>query len=293
MIFWLSSGADPLTERGGFMTVQTPPAMSAERMRAKYGPWAVIAGASEGTGAEYARQLAAVGIHCLLAARRAEPLEKIARELTGKYKVQARVLSVDLSAPDAAQRMQEAAADVEVGLYVSNAGADSTGKHFLDMPLEHSHRLINMNVRTVVDAVHAFAPLMKARGRGGIVLMTSGAALGGQPRLAMYSGTKAFELNFGESLWIELRKFGVDVLSVAAPAMDTPVLREALAARNLKPQGVYDPKDVVQIALQYLPAGPSYVFPLGPHQDADTLNEERRSRLLAVAEITKAFFGAE
>jgi short-subunit dehydrogenase len=134
---------------------------------------------------------------------------------------------------------------------------------------------------------------MKARGRGGIVLMSSGAALGGQPRLAMYSGTKAFELNFGESLWIELRKFGVDVLTVAAPAMDTPVLREALAARNLTPQGVYDPKDVVQIALRYLPAGPTYVFPLGPHQDANALNEERRSRLLAVAEITKSFFGAE
>jgi uncharacterized protein len=254
------------------MSAQTQPALNAERMRAKYGPWAVIAGASEGTGAEYARQLAAAGIHCLLVARRIEPLETIARELTGRHKVEARVLSVDLSAPDAAQRMKEAAAGLDVGLYVSNAGADSTGLHFLDVPLERSHRLINMNVRTVVDAVYAFAPAMKSRGRGGIVLMSSGAALGGQPRLAMYSGTKAFELNFGESLWIELRKFGVDVLTVAAPAMDTPVLREALAARNLKPQGVYDPKDVVKIALQYLPAGPSYVFPLGPHQNADALN---------------------
>jgi short-subunit dehydrogenase len=262
-------------------------------MRTKYGPWAVIAGASEGTGAEYARQLAAVGIHCLLVARRAEPLGKIAQELSEKYRVQARVLSVDLSAPDAAQRMKNAVADVEVGLYISNAGADSTGMHFLDVPLEHSHRLINMNVATVVDAVYAFAPAMKARGRGGIVLMSSGAALGGQPRLAMYSGTKAFELNFGESLWIELRKSGVDVLTVAAPAMDTPVLREALAARNLQPQGVYDPKEVVKIALEHLPVGPTYVFPLGPHQNADALNEERRSRLLAVAEITKAFFGAD
>jgi short-subunit dehydrogenase len=262
-------------------------------MRTKYGPWAVIAGASEGTGAEYARQLAAVGIHCLLVARRAEPLGKIAQELSEKYRVQARVLSVDLSAPDAAQRMKNAVVDVEVGLYVSNAGADSTGMHFLDVPLERSHRLINMNVATVVDAVYAFAPAMKARGRGGIVLMSSGAALGGQPRLAMYSGTKAFELNFGESLWIELRKSGVDVLTVAAPAMDTPVLREALAARNLQPQGVYDPKEVVKIALEHLPAGPTYVFPLGPHQNADALNEERRSRLLAVAEITKAFFGAD
>jgi short-subunit dehydrogenase len=273
------------------MSAQTQPPLSAERMRTKYGPWAVIAGASEGTGAEYARQLAAIGIHCLLVARRAEPLGKIAQELSEKYRVQTRVLSVDLSAPDAAQRMKDAVVDVEVGLYVSNAGADSTGMHFLDVPLERSHRLINMNVATVVDAVYAFAPAMKARGRGGIVLMSSGAALGGQPRLAMYSGTKAFELNFGESLWIELRKSGVDVLTVAAPAMDTPVLREALAARNLQPQGVYDPKEVVKIALEHLPAGPTYVFPLGPHQNADALNEERRSRLLAVAEITKAFFG--
>ena len=275
------------------MSAQTQPPLSAERMRTKYGPWAVIAGASEGTGAEYARQLAAVGIHCLLVARRAEPLGKIAQELSENYRVQARVLSVDLSAPDAAQRMKNAVVDVEVGLYVSNAGADSTGMHFLDVPLERSHRLINMNVATVVDAVYAFAPAMKARGRGGIVLMSSGAALGGQPRLAMYSGTKAFELNFGESLWIELRKSGVDVLTVAAPAMDTPVLREALATRNLQPQGVYDPKEVVKIALEHLPAGPTYVFPLGPHQNADALNEERRSRLLAVAEITKAFFGAD
>jgi uncharacterized protein len=273
------------------MSAQTPKPLSAAQMKTKYGPWAVIAGASEGTGAEYARQLASVGINSLLVARRIEPLEQIAQELTGTYKVQARVLSVDLSAPDAAQRMKDATADVEVGLYVSNAGADSTGMHFLDVPLERSHRLINMNVTTVVNAVHSFAPLMKARGRGGIILMSSGAGLGGQPRLAMYSGTKAFELNFGESLWIELRKSGVDVLTVAAPAMDTPVLREALAARNLTPQGVYDPKDVVKIALEHLPLGPTYVFPLGPHQNAEVLNEERRSRLLAVAEITKAFFG--
>ena len=274
------------------MSANSPPSMSAEHARAKYGPWAVIAGASEGTGAEYARQLAALGIHCVLVARRKEPLQQLAQELADTHHVQTRVLSVDLSTADAAQRMKAAAADIEVGLYVSNAGADPTGQYFLDVPLEQSHRLININVRTVVDAVHAFAPPMKARGRGGILLMSSGAALGGQPRVAIYSGTKAFELNFGESLWIELHKFGVDVLGVAAPAMDTPVLRAALAARNLKPQGVYDPKDVVRIALQYLPVGPTYVFPWGPHESADALNEVRRTRLLAVAEITEAFFGS-
>jgi uncharacterized protein len=274
------------------MSVQSEPALGGERMRAKYGPWAVIAGASEGTGAEYARQLAALGIHCVLVARRADPLRQIAGELASQYGVQTRVLSVDLSTPDAARRMKEATADLEVGLYVSNAGADSTGKHFLDVPLEISHRLINLNVRTVVEAVYAFAPAMKARGRGGILLMSSGAALGGQPRVAMYSGTKAFEVNFGESLWVELRDYGVDVLSVAAPAMNTPVLRAVLAAKNLKPDGVYDPKDVVRIALQYLPTGPTYVFPLDPGEDAEVVNAARRARLLTVTEITKGFFGS-
>jgi uncharacterized protein len=275
------------------MPASSPLNLSAALMRDKYGPWAVIAGASEGTGAEFARQLAAVGINCLLVARRMEPLHQIARELTDTHGVQTRVLSVDLATAEAAERIKDAAADIDVGLYVSNAGADPAGKYFLEVPLEQSHRLINMNVRTVVDAVHAFAPPMKARGRGGILLMSSGAALGGQPRVAIYSATKAFEVNFGESLWIELRKFGVDVLTVAAPAMDTPVLRAALAAKNLKPEGVYDPKDVVRIALQYLPVGPTYVFPLGPHEDADALNEVRRTRVLTVAEITEAFFGAD
>ena len=102
------------------MSAQTQPPLSAERMRTKYGPWAVIAGASEGTGAEYARQLAAVGIHCLLVARRTEPLDKIAQELSEKYRVQARVLSVDLSASDAAQRMKDAVVDVEVGLQLGH-----------------------------------------------------------------------------------------------------------------------------------------------------------------------------
>src|SRR5271154_4979968 len=106
-------------KRGGFMAANLT--LSAERMRDKYGPWAVIAGASEGTGAEYARQLAALGIHCLLVARRTEPLRQLARELEDRYHVQTRALSVDLSTPDAAQRMRSAAADIEVGLYVSNA----------------------------------------------------------------------------------------------------------------------------------------------------------------------------
>jgi short-subunit dehydrogenase len=273
------------------MSVTTKTESAGSSVRAKYGPWAVIAGASEGTGAEFARQIAAQGVSCLLVARRLEPLQRLAQEIRGQYGGEIRVLSQDLSAPDAAERIKAAAADLEVGLYVSNAGADSSGLRFLDAPLEKWHRLMNMNVRTVMDAVYAFAPAMKARGHGGLLLMSSGAALGGQPRLAMYSGTKAFEVNFAESIWAELKPCGVDVLTVAAPAMDTPVLREALIRNNLTVEQLVQPADVVRIALAELPVGPTYVFPMDPRENARDLNAARRQRLAQVTQITNMFFG--
>jgi uncharacterized protein len=275
------------------MSAQLNASLNSEAMRVKYGPWALIAGASEGTGAEFARQLAALGLNCVLVARRLEPLQRLSAELQSEHKVQTRVLTLDLSADDAAERMRAACADLEIGLYVSNAGADSSGIRFLDAPLDKWHGLLNMNVRTVMDAVYTFASAMKARGRGGLILMSSGAALGGQPRLAMYSGTKAFEVNFAESLWAELKPCGVDVLSVAAPAMDTPVLRETLKRKNLTADQLVHPAEVVRIALAELPTGPTYVFPLDPRQSAAELNDARRQRLLQVTEITKAFFGSE
>jgi uncharacterized protein len=275
------------------MTNQLNNPLSSEALRVKYGPWALIAGASEGTGAEFARQLAALGLNCVLVARRLEPLQRLSAQLQSHHKVQTRLLTLDLSADDAAERMRAAASDLEIGLYVSNAGADSSGLRFLEAPLDKWHGLLNLNVRTVMDAVYTFAPAMKARGRGGLLLMSSGAALGGQPRLAMYSGTKAFEVNFAESLWAELKPYGVDVLSVAAPAMDTPVLRETLRRKNLTADQLVDPAEVVRIALAELPTGPTYVFPLDPRQSAAELNAARRQRLQQTTEISKLFFGAD
>src|ERR1700739_2525300 len=106
--------------KGDRMSAQLNAPRKSEAMRAKYGPWALIAGASEGTGAEFARQLAAAGLNCVLVARRLEPLQRLSEELHSQHKVQTRVLTLDLSADDAAERMRAACADLEIGLYVSN-----------------------------------------------------------------------------------------------------------------------------------------------------------------------------
>lgn len=257
--------------------------------RARYGDWVVIAGGSDGTGACFAREAAASGLNVFLIARRPGPLDALAEELRGSFGVETRTLSLDLGAPDAARRMAQAAEGLEVGLYVSNAGAESGGAHFCDTPLDAISHLIARNVTTVTEACHHFGGLMRGRGRGGIVLMGSGAGLGGQPGIAAYAGVKAFVLVLAESLWSELRGAGVDVIGIAAPIMETPTLRRTLG--DMQIPGIVAAEEVVHTALQRLPTGCSYVYAFGePPEESERQTAARRDRVLQVERISAALF---
>ena len=189
--------------------------------REKYGPWAVITGASDGTGAAYAHQLAAMGINLVLIARRPGPLAALAAELEQRHGIATRTASIDLYGSGAAERVLAAADGLDVGLFISNAGADTNGKRFLDVPLDTWRQLINRNVLTVTELAYGFAGPMVGRGRGGIILMSSGSGLGGQPGVSVYSATKAFDLNLAEGLWAELKDLGpvLQSLADAGPAL--------------------------------------------------------------------------
>lgn len=261
-----------------------------QAFKAKYGLWAVISGASDGTGAAYARQLAEAGLNLVLIGRRPEPLEALAEELKSAHGIETRIASIDLYQSGAGERVLLAAAGVEVGLYISNAGADTNGKPFLDAPFEAWRNLINRNVLNMSEAVYGFAAQMKTRGRGGLILMSSGAGLGGQAGVAVYSATKAFDLNLAESLWMELKPHGIDVVAAIAPAMDTPSLRKVLGDRQIP--GIHDPDSVSRRMLERLGQGPSYAFAFGPEgSDADRITEARRQRVETVSNMTKMFFG--
>jgi short-subunit dehydrogenase len=259
--------------------------------RDKYGPWAVIAGGSDGTGAAFARDIAASGINLLLVARRPGPLEMLAEELRQAHGVEVETLSLDLNRPEAAQRMAEVAEGKEVGLYISNAGAEKGGNYFLEQSSETIHDLIARNVVTVADACRLFGAPMVARGRGGMVLMGSGAGLGGQPGVATYSSVKAFVLNLAESLWGEWRASGVDVIGIAAPIMDTPTLRGLLG--DMVIPGMVSADEVARTALERMQAGaPCHVYPLDPTpEEALRQSDIRRDRILAVQAITASLFG--
>jgi short-subunit dehydrogenase len=258
---------------------------------AQYGPWAVITGASDGTGAEFAKLLASLGINVMLVARRAVPLAELAKEIEAQYRVQTRVLVQDLMALDAGTNILRAAEDLEVGHYVSNAGADGGGSPYLASPVERWLNVINMNCRTVAQAAHGFGGKMAERGRGGMLLMCSIAALGGQPWLAMYSATKAFEMVLAEALWAELHESHVEVIAVLAPAMDTPTFRRGVEGTDYDVSLAYDPKLVVREALAHLPHGPLLIFPFGPEgDDAEISTQARKTRVIEMAEIGKSLF---
>jgi short-subunit dehydrogenase len=260
----------------------------------RYGPWAVIAGASEGTGRAFAHELAAQGINCILVARRQEPLTKLANEIRTRHSVECITATIDLAAPDALERMIATIGPREVGLFIYNAGADPNGARFLDNDLANWLELVNRNVVNTLRACHHFGKVLRERGRGGIILVGSGACYGGAGSISVYAGTKAFDLCFGEGLWAELQPHGVDVLNLILGRTDTPAFRELMAKKGLPmPSGLASPEEVAKVGLERLPHGPVHNWGLQDDVRGYAPNSaaERRARVLAVEASSREVFG--
>jgi short-subunit dehydrogenase len=228
-----------------------------------YGPWALVAGASEGLGAEFAEQLAARGLNLVLVARRADLLKSLGQSLSEKYAIAVRDLALDLAEPDAADHLVQATQDIEIGLLVYNAAYSAIGS-FFERPLDDHLLELATNCRTPLALVHTLGRRMLARGRGGILLMSSLSAQQGSPYIANYAATKAYNWILAEGLWDELRRQGVDVLVCCAGAISTP--NYDASAPNQASRlfaGATTPQAVVASALAGLGKGPEVVPGLG------------------------------
>jgi hypothetical protein len=89
------------------------------------------------------------------------------------------------------------------------------------MDLATHHRMIDVNARAYTTLIHAYGRQLVARGRGGLIIVSSGAGLQATPYTGAYSANKAFQLKLGEALWYELQGTGVDVLVVAPGLTNT------------------------------------------------------------------------
>jgi short-subunit dehydrogenase len=231
-----------------------------------------------------------------LIARRAGPLVALADEIRRESSVECTTATVDLAAPDALDNIATAVGEREVGLFISNAGSDPNGARYLARGLGTWMDLVQRNVVTMMQCCHHFAGPMRARGRGGLLLVNSGACYGGSAFMAAYSGSKAFTLCFAESLWGELRGHGVDVLTLVMHMTDTPALRTLLAEKKLPvPQGIASAEEVAALGLARLPYGPVQNCGI---EDADTgwallSASDRRKRVIAVGEASSHVFGKE
>ncbi|MES2490967.1 MAG: SDR family NAD(P)-dependent oxidoreductase, partial [Pseudomonadota bacterium] len=165
----------------------------------QYGSWALVAGASDGVGRAFAETLASRGLNVVLLARRREALNDVSSSIEQQYKVQTRVIAMDLAAADAATRVMAEVSDLEIGFFVYCAGADSNFKPFLSSPLEVAESMLHRNCNVLMQLCHHLCGPMVKRGRGAAVIFGSGAGFAGTQNMVAYAATKAFDMVFAEA----------------------------------------------------------------------------------------------
>ena len=224
----------------------------------QYGPWALVAGASEGIGRAFALELAERGLSLVLTARRDGPLLSLAREIEARFAVKARTLAIDLARPDLVESIAHASSDIEIGLVVYNAAYAPIGS-FLTLELEQHQRSIDVNCRGPLALAHHFGRAMAQRQRGGIILMSSMSGLQGTALVTTYAATKAFDMVLAEGLWAELRAQHVDVLTCVAGATRTPTFESTNPQDAGSLARPMEAEQVAREALAALGQGPSVI----------------------------------
>jgi short-subunit dehydrogenase len=223
--------------------------------RINYGPWAAVAGGSEGLGAAFATALAARGVHLVLLANGADVLAAHATSLAAEHGVEVRSIVCDLADPTFVDALTEATRDIEVGLGVYNAAYSFVASLF-ERPVEEALRVLEVNCAAPIRFAHGLVPKMIARGHGGLVLMSSLAGFQGTPRLSVYAASKAFSIVLGESLWAELAPRGVDVVVSCPGAIRTPSYQRTSMREA---PGTLDARVVAERTLDALGRGPRVI----------------------------------
>lgn len=186
--------------------------MNASAFRIAYGPWAVVTGASSGIGAEFARQLAVLGLNVVLVARRVDRLSQLAKSLQSTTGVQTLEIEADLTTNEGRNAVTSATENLDVGLLINNAGIEFHGE-FVNADDDAIENLIHLNITAVAILARRFGARLATRGRGGILFVSSISAHG-FPYLAVYAASKAFVSMLAITAGDELRRKGVTVMSL-------------------------------------------------------------------------------
>jgi short-subunit dehydrogenase len=211
-----------------------------------------------GIGLAFARELAARGLAVLNIAEVDDPLIDVCDRIAAEHRVEVRPLVIDLGRPDLHEVLQREIADLDVGLVVCNAARVYMGS-FVEQSLEDKLAILDVNCRAPLVLAHEFGARMVARGRGGMIFMSSLSGLVGTPFVTAYASCKAFDMVLGEALWSELGPRGVDALSVIAGTTRTPGFESTGHRSGRFGPPIMEPADVVAESLEALGRKPSLV----------------------------------
>lgn len=218
--------------------------------------WAVVTGASSGLGVGYARHLAAQGVGVVLAARSADKLEQVARDIRQEFFVPTKVRPVDLTDRSARDEFAAELAELELSYLVNNAGFGTLAP-FAEIDAQRLTREMELNMVALTQLTHAAVPGMVERGRGAIINVASSAAFQPIPTMAVYAATKAYVLRLSVALWDELRPTGVRVLAICPGATETEFFANAGDAAALSRRRSVE--DVVETTFEALAKHRPYV----------------------------------
>ncbi len=223
--------------------------------KTKYGPWAIIAGASEGLGAAFANALAERQLNLILFSRRKDKLEALSKQLIEKYNVEVVYHPIDLVDFQKTKQFISQL-HVNIGLLVYNAAFAPIG-YFKEINEEDLEKIVDVNIKTPLLLSKLVSTKMIEQGRGGIVLMSSLAGSQGSPKISTYAASKAFNTVLAEGIWDELKENGIDVLACVAGAIRTPGYENV---KNVKDApGTLDPFQIATDTLNALGNGPTIV----------------------------------
>jgi short-subunit dehydrogenase len=225
-------------------------------LQGRYGGAALVTGASSGLGEAFARRLAKAGFDVVLVARRRERMEALAAELEKKSRVRCRVIAMDLGAAGAVEALfaEIAREGIDIGVVVNNAGF-GTFEEFAESDGAEQAAMADLNCRAVVEVAHHSARLLKARGRGAIIITASVLGHFSLPFMATYSASKSFDLFLAEALWAELRPHGVHVQALCPGPTATEFSQRAHSPKQTGLR-VMSCAEVVELSLRRLGGGP-------------------------------------
>ncbi len=231
-------------------------------LKAYAGHWGLVTGASSGIGAEFARQLAARGMHCVLVARREDRLGALAKELEAAHGIRCELVSTDLSQPRAGRELlaEVARRGITVELLVNNAGFGMVSS-VEETDVGRALELIQVNVTCLTELTLSVAKEMVHRGHGGIINIGSLVSFQPVGYMGVYAASKAYVLHFSEALWAELRPRGVTVTTLCPGTTRTEFFDHSGVPGWAERNRGADVQMVVRAGLAAFDARRQYVIP--------------------------------